>query len=101
MLHKRYQNKDEHQIPESLLNEPVLIEGLEIYYEGFWDLSPDRPLGMSAGPIPYQSIRYYCKDLGLDEAQSDLMKKMIRKMDICFLEWQEKQASKGRKMKGK
>jgi len=99
-MHMRYQDKDESEIPAALLDEPELLQGLSIYYDAFWEIFPDRQLGMSTGPIPYSSIITYCKEWNLDEEMSYLMLKLIRKMDGLFLEWQEKQSKKNRKIKG-
>lgn len=98
-MHHRYEDKDESQIPDSLLNEPELLPGLKLYYEAFWELCPDRQVGMSVGPIPYSSIRDYCLDWELTEELALNMKKLVRKMDGMFLEWQENQAKQTSKMK--
>ena len=96
----RYQDKDESEIPPALLDEPELLQGLALYYNAFWELFPDRQLGMSVGPIPYSSIVTYCREWNLDGEMSQLMLKLVRKMDNDFLEWQEKQSKKSQKIKG-
>lgn len=101
VMHKRYAEADVSQIPDQLLNEPMLHEGLDIYYSAFWELNTDRQVGMGLGPIPYSSIRNYCKDRGLGGDQSDNMMRLLRKMDSEFIKFQEKQAKKARKIKGK
>jgi hypothetical protein len=98
-MHARFADKDESAIPDQLLNEPELLQGLDLYYNAFWNLCSDRQLGMSVGPIPYSSIANYCKDWKLDEEMSDNMKKLVRKMDGTFLEWQEKKSKQSSKIK--
>lgn len=100
-MHMRYENKDESQIPDSLLNEPELLQGLSLYYNAFWELCPDRQVGMGVGPIPYSSIVTYCREWGLNDEMSNIMRKLLRKMDGVFLEWQEKQSKQASKIKGK
>jgi hypothetical protein len=99
-MQMRYQDKDESEIPAALLDEPDLLQGLDLYYNAFWELSSDRQVGMSAGPIPYSSIVTYCREWGLDEELSSNMLKLVRKMDGHFLEWQDKQSKKNQKIKG-
>jgi hypothetical protein len=99
-MQMRYQDKDESEIPPALLDEPELLQGLALYYNAFWELFPDRQLGMSVGPIPYSSIVTYCREWNLDGEMSQLMLKLVRKMDNDFLEWQEKQSKKSQKIKG-
>ena len=100
-MHRRYEDKDESQIPNSLLDEPALLPGLGIYYDAFWELSSDRSSGMGVGHIPYSSLMAYCKEWELDEDMAFLMKKLVRKMDNHFLDWQNKQEKKASKIKGK
>jgi len=100
-MHARYADKDESQIPDPLLNEPELLPGLNLYFDAFWELCPDRQLGMSVGPIPYTSIRQYCIDWNLNEELTFNMKKLVRKLDLVYLEWQEKKAKATAKIKGK
>lgn len=101
-MYHRYAEKDESEIPDSLLNEPELLPGLDLYYEAFWELCPDRQMGMSGvGPIPYSSIRDYCLDWELNEELTLNMKKLVRKMDGMFLEWQENKAKQQSKIKAK
>ena len=96
----RYQDKDESEIPPALLDEPDLLQGLTLYYDAFWELFNDRQLGMSVGPIPYSSIVTYCKEWDMDGEMSQIMLRLVRKMDGAFLEWQEKQSKKDKKIKG-
>ena len=99
-MHMRYEDKDESEIPAALLDEPKLLQGLNLYYNAFWELFPDRQLGMSVGPIPYSSIIMYCREWNLDGELSGIMLKLVRKMDGTFLEWQDKQSKKSSKIKG-
>ena len=99
-MHMRYEDKDESQIPDSLLDEPELFPGLKLYYDAFWELCSDRPMGMSGyGPIPYSSIRRYCVEWDMNDELSSNMKRLIRRMDGEFLEWQDKRAKQNAKIK--
>lgn len=39
---------------------PDLLPGLEFYITAYLQLCYDRPIGMTAGPIPWSSVIKYC-----------------------------------------
>ena len=98
-MHHRYAEKDESQIPASLLDEPQLLPGLVLYYEAFWELSSDRQSGFGIGPIPYTSIMMYCRDWDMDDDMTVTFRALIRKMDAHFIKWNvaKEKISKGKK----
>jgi hypothetical protein len=46
---------------KALENRPILLPGLDVYLKAYVDLSFDRPIGMSVGPIPWSSIIKWCQ----------------------------------------
>ena len=43
-------------------------------------------------------MRAYCLDWEMDDEQASDLKMLVRKMDHVFLEWQEKQSKKSKKV---
>lgn len=70
-------------IPDSLWP-PDFAPGASAWYSAFWDLSSDRQVGMSIGPIQYGSIRLYTSGWPPDEVA--LFTRCIRLMDQIYLE---------------
>ena len=100
MLWKRYENKDDSQIPQQLLDEPELHLGLGLYNRAFWELSSERQIGMGAGPIPYSAIVFYARNYGMSSGQEYDLIYLVRRMDCRYLELQEKRSALERKSKG-
>lgn len=46
---------------KALENRPVLLPGLDVYFAAYAELSYDRPVGLSVGPIPWSSIINWCQ----------------------------------------
>lgn len=46
---------------KALENLPILSPGLGLYFDAYKELSYDRPVGMSMGPIPWSSIIKWCQ----------------------------------------
>lgn len=86
---------------------PTLPDHLVPYLENpggyFWQLSTDRPFGLSSvGPIPWSSKDRYARWLGLDEEQYEDFIFTISALDEEFLKIQVERAeqeSKKRKHK--
>lgn len=68
--------------PQAIQNAPELLQGLELFYNGFKDLANDRPSG---GAIPWSVVHEYSKDLELGEEQKEAMHYHIREMDNAYL----------------
>jgi hypothetical protein len=62
-------------------NAPELLPGLELYYDAFYALDSDRPVGMTEGRIPRRSIRDYALDYGFSDEQREFLYYAIREMD--------------------
>lgn len=97
---KRYENKEDSQIPQQLLDEPELHPGLGIYSKAFWELSTERQIGMGLGPIPHSAIVKYAHNYKMTDEQEGDLEYLIRKMDSRYLELNENKAALERKSKG-
>lgn len=86
-------------IPEAIKNAPELALGLELYFDGFWELDTCRSRGLDDGIISWFAIRKYCKTLELDEDQTDKMHVVIPLMDQEYLKFRREK--KSTKQKGK
>lgn len=77
-------------LPERIHNAPELQMGLDLYYEGFLDLTSCRQMGMAIGPIPLLAILEYCviKDI-TGQQQADFVW-LIQRLDAKYLEWSNK-----------
>lgn len=73
-------------IPERIANAPVLLQGLELYLEAFFELDSSRPVGFSLLPIPWGAIVDYCAVYGLDNEQREDMLYLIRRMDNAHID---------------
>lgn len=67
----------------------------------FWDLSSERPIGFSLGPIPWSSVVRYGARAGLDREASDVLWAHVRALDSAYLAWhareqEERSASQSR-----
>lgn len=73
--------------PDWFYDEPLLYPGDDFFLRAFWDLSTERQLGMSVGPIPWSRIQQYG---GHSSVNSDMMvvfTLVVRTMDQGYLEW--------------
>ncbi len=57
-----------------LQDRPVLLPGLDVYFKAYQDLSFDRNIGMTVGPIPWSSIIKWCEVHGVYD---------INEIDTC------------------
>lgn len=69
-------------IPPELLP-PKLLPGAEEWLSAFWELSTDRQIGFSTGPIPSASIDR--RTMRMDEEEAVMFRTCIRAMDQSFL----------------
>ena len=60
----------------------------------FWDLSTERQLGFTVGPIPVSAIQDYASAKGLPSYMMVLFESVIRAMDKVYLESAEKARKK-------
>lgn len=85
--------------PEFIANAPVLLPGLELYYDAFQELSTCRPyIGLEGlpGPIPWTAIDRYGLAHGFEEEGLKYLVRMIRALDDEFLVYMRKANSGGK-----
>ena len=58
-----------------------------MFLKAFWDLSSDRQIGMSVGPLPWSSIQRYASHLGLERGNIETLHVVLRSMDEVFLRY--------------
>lgn len=85
MLKEAAAQPDNEFYKNQLVNAPKQEHPL--YYDAFWDLSTDRGIGMSHGPIPDRDIKAYAADpdLRLSQRERWAFKDIIRAMDNTYL----------------
>lgn len=69
-----------HPIPDGILNKPVLLRGLEVYFEAFIELTNGR----TNNGIEWQLIANYATFYDFDEEQTNDLFYHIRAMDLAF-----------------
>lgn len=52
---------DDGKYIKALESRPVLLPGLDFYFQAYNDLIFDRPIGMTIGLIPWSSITKWCE----------------------------------------
>ncbi len=82
------------QIPASLRDKlmgcPDLPPGMELYVEAWEALNTERSVGFGMGPIPWSACRAWCRDRGLSGDLSDMVWRVIRRVDGEMLKrWHE------------
>jgi len=74
------------QAPAEFYDQPLIEPHLVWLWNAFWELSTERQLGMSIGPIPGSKIReYLCDELELHGADYDRARAIIRKVDTDYV----------------
>lgn len=71
-------------MPRWYLDEPILPPVLFFYINAFWDLSTERQVGFSIGPIPESKILEYGSRAGLNSRMLGVFKRAIRRMDSRY-----------------
>lgn len=72
-------------LPDRIANAPELEEGLEVYFEAYFDLDTERHHGMGLMQIPWSSIQKYAEANQFDEEQTEELHAYIRQMDNANL----------------
>jgi len=80
--------------PSWYLEEPHLLPGCEFYLRAFWDLSTERQIGNTTGPIPVSQIRAYAARYQLEEQATKHLEEIIRTTDRAYLKWAAEQQAK-------
>lgn len=81
-------------LPQKIQNAPELELGLNLFYNGFWELHLSRRVGLKTMPIGWTETWDYCRRLDLDGDQTDDMLFLVAKMDQAYLEWAERKYGK-------
>jgi hypothetical protein len=77
-----------------MAREPRLDFAMRLCVDAWFDLGTERSIGFGAcGPIPASQVRAWAKDRGLDGDLSRALQRVIRSLDITYL---DRQASKGK-----
>jgi hypothetical protein len=69
----------------SVIVEPELRWGLELYYDAFWELDKDRSHGSGYTYIPWSSVVRYIQLYELDEDQAERFQAHISAMDNAYI----------------
>lgn len=72
--------------PEKFLNQPELNHGLFLYYNMFWELVNDRPVGFAPGTIQWMTIHVWCRHHELSYEQEEDAQIYLKAMDAAYLE---------------
>ena len=75
--------EEEGILPAALIAQPDIPEHLSFFWDAFWALNGDRPLGFSLpGPIPWTAIdRFAERSEVTDRDQFGRLVRLIRAMD--------------------
>jgi hypothetical protein len=74
-------------VPDDFHERPEIERHLIWLWNAFWELSTERQLGMSVGPIPGSKIGEYLRDeMELTGAEYDRARAIIRKTDNAYVE---------------
>ena len=90
------ENRDD--FDENMFPPQPLIDNHHFWLiSSFYDLSTDRALGMSIGPIPYSSILRFIAFWDLEEESADLLIEVVKAMDSLYMKHVNENNSKGKK----
>ena len=74
------------EAPAEFYDRPEIEPHLTWLWNAFWELSTERQLGMSIGPIPGSKIREYLRDeMELTGTDYDRARSIIRRTDDAYL----------------
>lgn len=74
-------------LPQWYLDEPDIDPINNFYLQAFYDLSTCRNIGQILGPIPWNIIVQYAEYSGLEIDMTDLFIRVMRSLDLAYLEW--------------
>lgn len=84
------------RLPDWFRQEPDRDPHDAWYHQAFWDLSTERQLGFSAGPIPISRILEYGQRACFEGDMLDVFVRIIRTMDGAYLSWVRKEQESAR-----
>ena len=88
-------------MPAWVDEEPATAPGDSFYMQAFWDLSTERQLGFTVGPIPVSRIHSYPGVRHMSPAMMWMFESVIRAMDSAYRDWAESERDKANKKKPK
>ena len=71
--------------PAQFFDWPEIPECYEFYWVAFGDLSTERQIGMSLGPIPRSSMASYANESGLYGDAAEHFMSVLRAVDDAYL----------------
>jgi len=77
-------------IPDKIKNAPVLLPGLQFYFQSFLELSTCREIGMSEGQIPWTAIDRYASRYEMTEDDYERFLTLIRIVDAEYIRYRAK-----------
>lgn len=80
-------------LPDRIQNAPELYLGLEVFYNGFLELTSCRQIGHGLGPIPSLAILEYCLVNGIEGEQREDFIWFIQRLDQKYLDWSKARGS--------
>lgn len=80
LSHRRFR-----AVPEWFQTRPSPNAESLFWWEAFWELSSERPVGMGIAPIPGSAIRAFIRDHDLDEDMASMLLRLVRKLDGIFM----------------
>lgn len=84
--------RDNVELPDHIKNAPELLHGLELFYNGFQDLSSCRSVGFSIGPIPWTATDQYCTRFKIRGDQRDDFFYYVELMDEAYRAYVDKKS---------
>jgi hypothetical protein len=73
---------------------PLLRPEAVALFEAWSELSSDRSMGLTIGPIPFASIDRYAARYGFDAPDDfDLLRRAVRAMDAVYFEYRAQQTA--------
>ena len=81
-------------VPQAILDAPTLPLGLELYLTAWLELNSCRPIGMTAGPIPWTAVHMYANFLDLDDDQREDLHDHISSMDNVYFKYLDSKKKK-------
>ena len=76
------------QIPQRILNAPLLFLGLDWVYQVFGKLTTCRQLGMGVpGPIPWTAVNEFCIANDVRDDDQEELEFLIERMDDAYIKY--------------
>ena len=79
-------------LPDKIRNKPRLRYGLDLYWKAFADLSSDRMMGMTEGPISWRSIHAWGERNCILGDDFERLVSIVRTMDETYLKFRSSES---------